>query len=68
MLRRYYAMDAGKTNQKYRRDQDEYMAKKLGTAKPTINIKTPESYVFYKTKFKKYKNKDTLCNLNFLLI
>ena len=31
--------------------QNEYMAYKLSNAKPQVNIKCPESYIFHKTQF-----------------
>ena len=39
----------------FKKKQDEELINKLKTIKPTIDIKCPESYLFYKTQFNSYK-------------
>ena len=41
--------------QYFRKKNDQDLITKLKTIKPTINIKCPESYLFYKTQFFSYK-------------
>ena len=38
-------------NELHKSEQDKYMAKKLGNAKPLVNAKCPESFTFYKLSF-----------------
>lgn len=42
-----------KIEKEYQKEQNKYLYNKLKTVKPSVNIKCPESYVFYKTVFKK---------------
>ena len=39
----------------FKKKQDHDLATKLKTIKPTIDVKCPESYVFFKTQFYSYK-------------
>jgi hypothetical protein len=50
-----------KLNEKHKSEQDQYMARKLLTAKPLVNSKCPESFQFYNTKFHKYGPKENIC-------
>lgn len=61
-MRKYFALNPGKLNQKYKSEQNMYLAKKLEEAKPLVNIKCPESFIFYKTKFHKHKVRNNLSN------
>ena len=45
----YHSYDHLKQLERYK--QNYYMAIKLSKIKPIINLKTPESYVFYKNNF-----------------
>ena len=54
-----------KLNEIYRREQNQYMLRKLNQAKATINMKCPESYNFYKKTFRKSQPKGNLSNLIF---
>jgi hypothetical protein len=54
-----------KLNEIYRREQNQYMLRKLNQAKATINMNCPESYNFYKKTFHKSKPKENLSNLIF---
>jgi hypothetical protein len=38
----------------FRKKNDHYLIAKIRTIKPTINIKCPESYIFFKTQFNSY--------------
>jgi hypothetical protein len=40
-------------NELHKSDQNKYMARRLENAKPLINSKCPESFIFYKSKFNK---------------
>lgn len=55
---------AGRLNEKYRSEQNQYMARKLETAKPLVNMKCPESFHFYKTSFKRPKIWMNNCKFN----
>ena len=39
----------------FQKKSDQDLMTKLKTIKPVINIKCPESYIFYKTQFLSYK-------------
>lgn len=41
--------------QYFQKKHDQELITKLKTIKPTINIKCPESYIFFKTQFNSYK-------------
>ena len=47
-------------NEKYKREQDRYMLRKLNKAKATINMNCPESFHFYKKTFHKSQPKENL--------
>ena len=42
-----------KIESKFQKEQNDYLTNKLKAAKPLVNIKCPESYIFYKTQFHK---------------
>ena len=48
-------------NEIYKSEQDKYMARKLGSAKPLVNSKCPESFNFYKNSFHRFELKDSKC-------
>ena len=50
-----------KIEEKCQQQQNNYLYNKLKTAKPLVNIKCPESYTFYKTKFHKNGAEEDLC-------
>ena len=50
-----------KIEAKCQKEQNNNLIKKLKTAKPLINIKCPESYTFFKTKFHKNGPPKNLC-------
>ena len=47
-------------NELYKNEQNKYMAYKLENARPRVNIRCPESYLFYKNQFHKKGAKDNL--------
>lgn len=47
-----------KIEERFKKQQNNYLLKKLKTIKPLVNIKCPESYTFFKTKFHKRKEED----------
>lgn len=49
-------------NDKYKREQNEYMMKRIGNAKSSIKMGCPESFTFYKKSFKKNRPKRNICN------
>ena len=51
-MRRPYVLNV-KLNEIQRREQNHYMVRKLGKAKPIVNSNCPESYNFYKNTFRK---------------
>lgn len=50
-----------KIEERFQQQQNNYLYNKLKTAKPLVNIKCPESYTFYKTKFHKKGAEENLC-------
>lgn len=50
-----------KIEERFQRRQNNLLFNKLKTAKPIVNIKCPESYIFYKTQFHKDGTKEDLC-------
>lgn len=50
----------GRFNELKQVQQNDYMANRLITVKPMINLKCPESYIFFKKKF--VRNLPDLCN------
>lgn len=52
-------------NEIYRREQNQYMLRKLNKAKASVNSKCPESFNFYKNKFKKYQIRENLSKYYF---
>ncbi len=50
-----------KIEERFQQQQNNYLYNKLKTAKPLVNIKCPESYTFYKTKFHKKSAEENLC-------
>ena len=49
-------------NEVFKLEQDELMAKRLKKAKSTVNVKCPESFVFYNSYFHRPGPKDNICN------
>ena len=47
-------------NELYRREQNQYMLRKLNQAKAIINSKCPESFNFYKKTFHKSQPRENL--------
>jgi hypothetical protein len=47
-------------NRKWHEEENEKLLNKLNNVKPKVNPSCPESYVFYKTKFKKAQNYDNI--------
>lgn len=41
--------------------QNQDLAAKIKTMKPLVNIKCPESFLFYKTQFHTYKTQPNAC-------
>ena len=50
-----------KIEAKCQKEQNNHLIKKLRAAKPLINMKCPESYTFFKTKFLKKGQPKNLC-------
>ena len=59
-MRKPFVLNA-RLNDIYKSEQDKYMAKKLGNAKPLVNAKCPESFTLYKNQFHRFGQKDSLC-------
>ena len=51
-----------KIEKKCQNEQNKYLYNKLKAAKPIVNIKCPESYIFYKTVFQKKGIFKNICN------
>ena len=58
-MRKPFVLNA-KLNEIQRREQNHYMMKKLGNAKPIVNSNCPESYNFFKNNFRKNNTKGNL--------
>ena len=65
-MRRPFILN-NRLNDLYRSEQNKYMANKLENAKPRVNSKCPESYIFYKNQFHKRNPKETI-GMSFLII
>ncbi len=50
-----------KIEAKCQKEQNSYLLNKVKKAKPLVNIKCPESYIFYKTIFRKNGVPKNLC-------
>ncbi len=59
-MRKPFVLNA-RLNEMYKSEQDKYMARKLESAKPLVNSRCPESFIFYNTKFHKFGPKESLC-------
>ena len=49
-----------------KKDQNNYLKNKLRQAKPIVNMKCPESYIFYQQKFR-HKQKENICNSKIIM-
>jgi hypothetical protein len=63
-MRKPFVLNA-RLNELHKSEQDKYMARKLETAKPLVNSRCPESFIFYNTKFHRFGPRE---NLGMLLI
>ena len=55
-MRKPFVLNA-RLNELYKSEQDKYMARKLESAKPLVNSRCPESFVFY-ANFHRFGYKD----------
>jgi hypothetical protein len=58
-MRRPFVLNA-RLNDLYKSEQNKYMANKLENARPLVNVKCPESYIFYKNQFHKKGTNESL--------
>lgn len=58
-MRKPFILNA-RLNELYKNEQNKYMAYKLENARPRVNIRCPESYLFYKNQFHKKGARDNL--------
>lgn len=58
-MRKPFILNA-RLNDLYKSEQNKYMANKLENAKPLVNAKCPESFMFYKNQFHKKNSKQNL--------
>lgn len=49
-----------------KKDQNNYMINKLRQAKALVNVKCPESYIFYQTIFHR-KKRENICNSKIIM-
>lgn len=63
-MKRQFVLNT-KLNEIYRREQNQYMLKKLNKVKASVNSKCPESYNFYKKTFKKFQPRENLSKFYF---
>ena len=59
-MKRPFVLNA-RLNEIQRREQNQYMLRKLTKAKPIINTHCPESFNFYKKTFRKSQPKANIC-------
>ena len=50
-----------KLNEIQKREQNQYMMRKLGKTKSIVDSNCPESYDFYKKEFRKNQTRENLC-------
>ena len=63
-MRKPFVLNA-RLNELHKSKQDKYMARKLEKAKNLVNLRCPESFIFYNTKFHRFGPRE---NLGMLLI
>jgi hypothetical protein len=54
-------------NKKWNEKENDVMINKLNGVKSKVNVQCPESFVFYKTQFRKSQMHVNECNLKFFI-